>query len=118
MTDQTLAPRVVSDDELLATLDGLVADFGTDHHASCTYVMEDGPECIVGHVLHRLGVPLEALDRMEGDAFGQGDNSLWSAYVQMDEKQRHALRIAQVRQDTGSNWGTAVEAARSAMERW
>lgn len=35
-------------------------------HGDCFYVHEDGPGCIVGNILHRLGVPLELMIADEG----------------------------------------------------
>lgn len=37
--------------------------------ASCTYVKDGAPECIVGQVLHDLGVTIESLDIYGGTGF-------------------------------------------------
>jgi hypothetical protein len=78
----------------------------------CMYVHTDpeddsklSPGCLVGTVLYRLGMPLEELQRHEGeggwdvvDEFG-GDDS------------RVVMQDVQLRQDSGVPWGAALELA-------
>ena len=34
---------------------------------SCTYVYNNQPDCLIGHVFYRLGVPIEILKQQEGN---------------------------------------------------
>lgn len=87
-----------------------------DEDGICLYVNDGKPSCIVGHIVHRLGVPLEVL-RREGD-------------LHLDPKVSHepmtlsagfllpklgapdhvtaALNAGQIAQDTRETWGTAL----------
>lgn len=82
---------------------------------SCYYVHGSGsdatPGCVVGHVLNRLGVPLEVLSTYEGrDADYVAARVLdvsddWAADAP------HALAVAQIEQDRGAAWGKALARA-------
>lgn len=72
------------------------------------------PGCIVGHVLHRLGMTpneLKALDRI-GVITDIPDDLL---PARLTPRARGVLRIAQRRQDDGCSWGNAAAAAKNAL---
>ncbi|MGW2919502.1 hypothetical protein ACWDBF_16765 [Streptomyces angustmyceticus] len=76
----------------------------------CFYVHTDtegntvGAGCIVGTVLHRLGVPLEALARVEGLS---ATGALQSLDINPDTHLGEELRKVQIRQDDGETWALA-----------
>lgn len=83
------------------TPQGVHAEF-----ASCAYLThDDKPSCIVGHVMHRLGVSHEVLRREEGS----------TCRVFGDELDRAAIEVllaAQQMQDHYHTWGEALDVAR------
>lgn len=86
---------------------------------TCRYVHHaDGPEaapgCIVGHVLHRLGVPLESLAAREGGGAIAVAVRTLGAYISLST--RDALALAQSNQDSGYPWGKSVDAALAGEE--
>lgn len=109
----------------------VVAEFGGSHvyekvpgigacdSDGCVYLRkdkdgEDCPSCLVGHVLVRWGMPLEALSRWNTlSAFSlaqemRHDNSL---AFEIPEKTTELLDIAQQSQDDSEPWGTALAKA-------
>jgi hypothetical protein len=105
----------------------IIEDFGADYvyrkrglADSCFYVHKtpegEAPGCIVGQLLHRLGVPLEVLKKREG-------RSAWAVFygdVLFDEGQADSpvrlegdylarkIQLVQSAQDRGETWGEAV----------
>ncbi|MGW9170138.1 hypothetical protein [Streptomyces decoyicus] len=65
------------------------------------------PGCVVGQVLHRLGVPLEELSLYEGDDAA----SVTSAVLDTASSVYWVLFAAQWEQDSGETWGAALAAA-------
>lgn len=104
-------------------LDGLVEEFGSDYvydkgsDGKCHYVRDGKPSCIVGHVLAKVGVPIERLkaaDTTSPDGISAG--SLLGGLV--TEGVLHAtgsvwtlLAEAQYWQDRSTPWGEAVREA-------
>lgn len=92
--------------------DGVAAASGVE----CMYVHGDKPGCIAGHALHRLGVPLDAMKRIESEtvcwtnmeAIGIRITDLEENY----EDETNPLYAAQAAQDRGETWGEALSAAR------
>lgn len=81
-----------------------------DEWGSCFYVHhdEDGNQsagCIVGHVLHRLGVPLAALKEVE--TLG-ADSAVEKCTSGVSERMRNFLRSVQRKQDDGYTWGDSL----------
>ena len=111
---------------VLRTLKQVVEEAGDDyvyHHKirpdhpdtgkGCWYVDPEGknPDCIVGRVLFRLGVPLDTLRRFEG-IMASGLPSLEiNGAIPLHRPALHVLGVAQGIQDTGGNWGDARDAA-------
>lgn len=120
----------ITDDTVLSTLRAVVAErpdhvytrpvhmlpiIGSDGHkaADCLYVhtapddeSDLTPGCLVGTVLHRLGVPLEELAGNEGTGgfevaadHGVSEGLCWF------------LGAVQSRQDSGKPWGVALASA-------
>jgi hypothetical protein len=70
----------------------------------CVYVHEDKPSCIVGQILHKHGVSVEALKAHEF----KGARTVSYATAEADEKARFFLTGAQSHQDKGNTWGEAL----------
>jgi hypothetical protein len=84
---------------------------------SCFYVHTDAegndpkPGCLVGAVLHRLGVPLEELAEREGT----GAYIVASELLCTTMGAAHALDYAQSCQDAGDTWAGALSAAEAVI---
>jgi hypothetical protein len=79
-----------------------------DGGTTCYYVWEDCPSCLVGHVLHRLGVPLEVMaERNTAQVHARG----FAAAVGLTWLATRALKHAQDQQDAGEPWSAALDAA-------
>ena len=74
---------------------------------TCHYVHGDQPGCIVGHVLHKAGVSLDALKEYEG----QGAEHPVTDLTNAPEDACRLLSYAQEYQDRGIPWGAAVRRA-------
>ncbi len=113
----------ITDDTLMKTLRQVVAEKPThvyegpeysERADDCLYVHRDetgaieGPGCVMGHALHRLGVPLEELALYEGLAIACVVGHLTSGISQGTEE---ILRRVQTLQDEGSPWSEAYELA-------
>lgn len=94
-------------------------DFGP----GCLYVKNGQPDCIVGHALAELGVPVEKMeyrnddscreaDVISADSIGQNEAKLISAYgLAFTGGAMEVLSVAQVLQDRGESWGFSLEEA-------
>ncbi|MFI2031379.1 hypothetical protein [Streptomyces buecherae] len=113
----------ITDDTLMKTLRQVVAENPahvyegpeySERDDDCLYVHRDeagaieGPGCVMGHVLHRLGIPLEDLAQYEGLAIACVVGRLTSGISQGTEE---ILRRVQTLQDEGSSWAEAYELA-------
>ncbi|MCW2496365.1 hypothetical protein [Jatrophihabitans sp.] len=65
------------------------------------------PSCIVGHVLHYMGVDLRTV--------GRHDTAQHSCYGRVEGSARAALYAAQFVQDDGGTWGEALVAFDAAV---
>lgn len=88
---------------------------GSDSLANCYYVHGSQPGCIVGHVLHKAGVPLETLTEHETRPAGFVLRSLED--FDLDHNTLRLLDDVQERQDRGVPWGEAVQQALAELER-
>jgi hypothetical protein len=108
--------------EALAALREVVEDAGRDHvdvnageTSGCKYVRIGGdvPECIVGRVLHHMGVEISVLRQMDLDdepVIETGGSAILSHHeVSMDHRARILLATAQGLQDKGKNWGATLD---------
>ncbi|MGW1859348.1 hypothetical protein [Streptomyces collinus] len=83
---------------------------------SCFYVHVDGndepdtPGCLVGHVLNRLGVPLDRLAMYEGTGAGGMVAAVLDVTGHPDEVGNvvDVLAFTQDAQDNGSTWADAL----------
>lgn len=72
---------------------------------SCVYVHEGKPSCIVGHILHRHGVEIEAMKNHEFDSACPVSGATTNA----EGTARFFLREMQEHQDKGKPWGESLE---------
>ena len=79
----------------------------------CRYQYQRQPSCIVGHVLHRAGVPMDVLENL--DMSGSPAGSIYGTVKDPDA--RTVLDAAQIKQDAGETWGDALRAAKEQYER-
>ncbi len=127
-----MAAIVITVDDVRKGLTELVQEYGEDFrytpkHKSesdseqCLYVWNGEPDCIVGKFLHRMGVPLERLQKADS---GPGmsarellhwlnlEGVVWSdlgGVSESEQKVAYALDVAQSLQDDGSSWGVVLE---------
>lgn len=97
----------------------------TRSELSCHYAYEGQPDCIVGHVLVALGVPVSALDYNDPDSdLGIASGSIsgnWHTLEEQydlafDDGARVALEAAQSMQDAGWSWGRSYKCALEAVK--
>ncbi|MCT2594241.1 hypothetical protein LHJ74_30775 [Streptomyces sp. N2-109] len=87
-----------------------------DVDTKCHYVHTDPdgsnvrPGCVVGHVLHHMGIPLDTLKLHEGAPA----TTVLYRLTDADEYVRSALEMAQTWQDSGYPWAEALNAAEKA----
>ena len=71
------------------------------------------PGCIVGNVLHRLGVPLETLAQYEATpAYDVAQSLISEGVLTSNGEAMRLLNVAQIAQDSGMNWGDTVRRAK------
>ncbi|MFI2909437.1 hypothetical protein ACG2OD_14425 [Streptomyces sp. PDY-4] len=85
-----------------------------DEYGGCFYVHnnDDGTKsagCIVGQVLHRLGVSLEDLSK--GETYSANAAVALAGVQGVSEDVVYFLRMVQSRQDRGTPWGEALQFA-------
>jgi len=115
-------------DRVVETAKMVVAERGADYVykkptntfgvLTCLYVDQDQPSCLVGHVLHRLGVPLETLKSADQFSFPATDVccDLLRGSAFDDEEIGHFLDAVQSRQDIGRTWGEALQNGLEALD--
>jgi hypothetical protein len=83
----------------------------------CVYVYESQPSCLVGHILHRLGVPLETLGEGDRLSFSASDvcMDLLAGTSFYDTEISAFLDSLQSEQDTGHTWGEALQVGLSVL---
>lgn len=81
-----------------------------DYDVDFTYAE---PGCLVGEVLHRAGVPLESLYRVNTDGVQEAVGSLtyYNVLAPLEDKATEYLSNLQASQDRGAPWGLANKAA-------
>lgn len=90
------------------------ADYVYEDAVNCAYFGEHGePRCIVGHVLHYVGVePFDPDDVHNITSFGVLMEEGVVSPVTADERAINLLVTAQVHQDRQVPWGESVENAK------
>ncbi|MFB7782046.1 hypothetical protein ACFC1D_04915 [Streptomyces vinaceus] len=89
------APEYMSDDEEGGRCFYVHKDVGGDSVAA---------GCVIGVTLHRLGVPLEWMEQLEGRPASLLVRRL---YPDLSERTVNALNLVQSAQDNGDPWGMA-----------
>jgi hypothetical protein len=83
----------------------------------CVYVWQGKPDCIIGRLLHRLGVSLEELSACEGEnasaACSRLANSPALSTLEFTDKDLMFLDRIQRLQDGGRTYGNILEFAKS-----
>lgn len=120
-----MAEIMITAEGVSEQLTALVAEYGEGfvykkHPGGnwCTYVHEGKPDCGVGHVLFRLGVPLERLIKADGEECGQSvsadgliDLLTEEGVAKFEPGVRYMLTRFQHLQDAGMSWGYSLEKA-------
>ncbi|WP_103529497.1 hypothetical protein [Streptomyces sp. SM12] len=75
---------------------------------TCFYVHGEVPGCVIGHLLHRLGVPLAVLRNLEHDHASAVIDEVMEGVT---DAVVLALTGAQAAQDHGNPWSVALERA-------
>lgn len=84
----------------------------------CHYERDAAPSCIVGHVLYALGTDVDTLahlDSLEETGFG---DLVDAGEVICPDEVTYLLAYAQMRQDCGADWSTAVTCAFEALDKF
>jgi len=118
--------RVVTDLEVTEAFKAVVAEHGHDMIYSrdlepgesiyCKYVVDGKPSCLVAHILHRLGVPLDYLavregvdaTRVLGRCGPDAPVDVTGLNISVSVRAANALSAAQSSQDAGHCWGSAL----------
>ncbi|MGW6597889.1 hypothetical protein [Streptomyces sp. NPDC055036] len=119
-----LTPGTITDEKVLSTLREVVEekplhvykapDHMTDLGLTCFYVDVDeaganvGPGCVIGQVLHRLGVPLDKMQACEGV---KAVSAVHYFFPGLSIQTLETLETMQKFQDNGHTWGDAYHAA-------
>lgn len=119
--------QTIEYDDALRALNQAVADKGygyvyprDERGGFCYNVWEGNPDCIVGHALSWLGVPVEWFtEAREGSHWGRENDSAYdvcttlavSNMFNLTEEARDLLADVQRLQDEGVPWGEAVTRA-------
>lgn len=121
---------LITFDMALEALNAAVDEKGDDYvykevGSICTYAAFDEPSCIVGNVLHRLGVPIPTLVEMDQCSLGGAVITspkvlevLEDSGFTLDNDAVTLLYAAQTLQDDAVPWGVAVRAAREESVEW
>lgn len=89
------------------------ADYVFDEDMSCQYFEQGEPACIVGHVFADAGVSEADLGAYNATDVDTARSAIGAT---MEPEASVALTIAQIFQDEGASWGSAVDAAVTAAE--
>jgi hypothetical protein len=121
---------VITYDMALEALNAAVEEKGADYvyegeGTFCAYVASGEPSCIVGNALHRLGVSIPTLVKMDKCAIGGSVitsrkvlDVLEDSGFTLDGDVITLLSTAQTLQDDEVPWGEAVRAARDEPMEW
>lgn len=125
--------QTIEYDDALRALNQAVADKGYGYvyprddrpGGSCFNVWEGNPDCIVGHALVWLGVPVEWFtEAREGSHWGRENDSAYdvctnlavSDMFNVTDEARDLLAHVQRLQDEGVPWGEAVTMAHLSVD--
>lgn len=90
----------------------------------CRYADGDEPSCLIGHALHRLGVPVETLQKFDSINLQAGEVVLflrdifegWLDNANSSSVEIDYLEYLQAWQDAGDPWAVAVEKAQRCFD--
>lgn len=92
-----------------------------DRHAPHQTLDADDPRsktgCLIGEVMRRLGIPVDALARIQGGVSSLAIQLQDRGLAAMDTPVIICLSSAQSTQDNGSTWGAALAEFDKAVER-
>lgn len=74
----------------------------------CMYVKDGEPSCLVGQVLHELGVPIERLEACDNSAFPGILSLIRAGWFTATPRQHELLGAVQNFQDAGDPWGQCL----------
>lgn len=112
-------------DQVQAKAREVIDEVGADHvyqsdppDGACLYVKNGKPDCIVGRILAKLGVPLEFLadHNRNSKSFVFLVEALKEAGYQFTPEATTFLDVLQDAQDGNARWGNAYEQARELAE--
>lgn len=119
-------------DDVLHAMEEIVAEFGNDYvydrfgrdDRICRYAHEDGPGCLVGQVLVRLGADLNVIKSVESAHIDRRNTGLsleelldelaptWGSLgYTLTPEAVEVLTVAQNMQDVRNTWGRALKRA-------
>lgn len=122
--------RTVDTGEVLHVAEQIVNEFGHDYvyiepdDGICRYVYKGKPSCLVGHILVRLGAPINAIRVSEEARLNAGEGlgvdvllesltPTWSTLgFTLTAQAVEVLAAVQNTQDTGRTWGQALDDGR------
>lgn len=127
--------RLVDFEELIATFEKIIDEYGQDHvykpaePGRCVYKYEGEPDCIVGHVIASISPEdFKILDVNVDQAFNadmlsetilrpdsDDPRNLRALKIRFTPKAAELARQVQTRQDDGWSWGEALANARKAF---
>jgi hypothetical protein len=96
--------------------DERVDENGDMQGINCRYVEDGNPSCLVGRVLFRAGVPIEAIHNLDTQWNGMSESigdAKFPDDVNLTLDAREVLQAAQTSQDAGQTWGEALRSALS-----
>lgn len=109
---------------VLSTMEAIVDEYGHEYvyplaviGDACYYLdpITRQPSCLIGHVLVRLGTPVELIAQVESMSPDGEYQDSWAeemTFGRFDLSVRKVMRSAQSRQDHGRTWGDALRAAK------
>lgn len=117
---------IYSYDDVVSRIQGIIDVKGEDfayaqvrgtQGPNCLYARDGKPDCIIGHLLFGLGVPIEAMTwgpdteasrPLASDTIGENFDPLSEDHdIEFSSKARTFLRRLQALQDNGIPWGRA-----------
>lgn len=114
--------RKIGYNELLTTLTEIVSKspeyvyqwVWVGESSRCRYVDQGQPSCLIGHVLHHLGVSIEELEAFDM----QEDTAAKDIDVWEDNKTEKLASLVQLEQDLGRTWEEALGYGIDKVEKW
>ena len=121
----TVTAEGLSEALVTEAIEAVVAEKGEDFvydvevhgdGANCLYVKDGQPSCIVGHVMARLGYPLDMFIGLEGQTPITGP--FLDVFSGLPGHVAAALNSAQIRQDGGKTWGESLDAYKKYLSQY